>query len=161
MNWELKLITLFVYICKPYDAFLWVYRQRQSPNDQPVFSDSEGIVVYLWAVMQGHRKLKTIYHYTRDHLAPWFPALPSYKNFVVRLNRLNGVFVPLFAQIQADFPQRPGLKQVTAFIRASCFSQEANDQNRPSPLLKHQRGLKNFCLPFVFFCNSFQEIALG
>ncbi len=31
-------------------------------------------------------------------------------------------------------------KQVTAFLGASCFSQGAKDQNRPSPLLRHRRG---------------------
>ena len=41
------------------------------------------------------------------------------------------------------------------------FHKRANDQNRPSPLLRHQRGLKNFCWSFFFFCDSFQEIAFG
>ena len=110
MDWELKLIKLFVYICKHYDEFLWAYGERQSNNDEPAFSDVEVIVVYLWGVMRGYRKPKSIYQYTRDHLAPWFPTLPSYKNYVVRLNRLNGVFVPLLAQIQADFSQWEGGK---------------------------------------------------
>ena len=103
MDWELKLIRLFVYICYHYEKFLWVYGERQSNNKDPVFSDVEVLVVYLWGVMRGHRKIKPIYNYTRDHLAPWFPSLPSYKNYVVRLNRLNEVFIPLLAQIQEDF----------------------------------------------------------
>ena len=103
MDWELKLITLFVYICNHYDEFLWVYGERQSNNDDPEFSDIEVIVIYLWGVMRGHQKVKKIYTYSKDHLSEWFPDLPSYKNYVSRLNRLNGVFVPLLAQIQSDF----------------------------------------------------------
>ena len=53
--------------------------------------------------MQGHQKVKKIYIYSKDHLSEWFPDLSSYKNYVSRLNRLNGVFVPLLAQIQSDF----------------------------------------------------------
>lgn len=103
MDWELKLIMLFVYICNHYNEFLWVYGERQSPNDEPDFSDVEVIVVYLWGVIRGYRNPKSIYHYTKDHLGPWFPWLPSYKNFVTRLNRLDGVFVPLLVQIQEEF----------------------------------------------------------
>ena len=77
MDWELKLIKLFVYICKHYDEFLWAYGERQSNNDEQAFSDVEVIVVYLWGVMRGYRTPKSIYQYTRDHLAPWFPTLPS------------------------------------------------------------------------------------
>ncbi len=108
MDWELKLITLFVYICNHYNEFLWIYGERQSNNDDPDFSDIEVIVVYLWGVIRGYRKIKPIYDYTKDHLGHWFPLLPSYKNYVVRLNRINGVFVPLLAQIQSDFAQPEG-----------------------------------------------------
>ena len=41
------------------------------------------------------------------------------------------------------------------------FHKRTNDQNRLSPLLRPQRGLKNGCLSFVFFFDSFQEIAFG
>ena len=58
MDWELKLITLFVYICNHYDEFLWVYGERQSNNDEPKFSDIEVIMIYLWGVMRGHQKVK-------------------------------------------------------------------------------------------------------
>jgi hypothetical protein len=108
MDWELKLIRLFVYICNHYNEFLWIYGERQSNNDDPDFSDIEVIVVYLWGVIRGYRKIKPIYDYTKDHLGHWFPFLPSYKNYVVRLNRINGVFVPLLAQIQSDFAQPEG-----------------------------------------------------
>ena len=105
MDWELKLITLFVYICNHYDESLWVYGERHSNNSEPTFSDAEVIVVYLWGIMRGYGKIKPIYNYTKDHLKPCFPFLPSYKNYVVRLNRINEVFIPLLAQIQSDFTE--------------------------------------------------------
>jgi len=105
MDWQLKLITLFVYTCNHYHDFIWTFCERQSNNDDPEFSDVEVIVIYLWGIMRGHQKVKKIYTYSKDHLSEWFPKLPSYKNYVSRLNRLNGVFVPLLAQIQSDFTQ--------------------------------------------------------
>lgn len=103
MDWQLKLITLFVYTSKHYHDFLWTFCERQSNNDDPQFSDVEVIVIYLWGIIRGYHQVKEIYEYTQDHLGEWFPDLPSYKNYVSRLNRLNGVFVPLFAQIQTEF----------------------------------------------------------
>lgn len=105
MDWQLKLISLFVYTSKHYHDFLWTFCERQSNNNDPDFSDIEVIVIYLWGTMRGHQKVKKIYTYIQDHLSEWFPDLPSYKNYVSRLNRLNAVFVPLLAQIQADFTQ--------------------------------------------------------
>jgi len=37
-------------------------------------------------------KIKQIYEYANDHLRSWFPLLPSYEAFNVRLNRLGEAF---------------------------------------------------------------------
>jgi len=105
MDWQLQLITLFVFISNCYDDYLWTYAQRMSPNASPEISDVEVITVYLWGVMRGFRLVKDIHQYTQDHLRQWFPKLPGYVSYVQRLNRLSEVFVPLIGQIQQDFPQ--------------------------------------------------------
>jgi hypothetical protein len=112
MDWQLQLITLFVYISKHYDEYLWTYAQRMSNNASPKFSDIEVITVYLWGVIRGFRQLHDIHQYTQDHLIEWFPKLPGYVSYTQRLNRLSEVFVPLIGQIQQDFPQVEGMQLI-------------------------------------------------
>lgn len=112
MDWQLQLITLFVFISNCYDDYLWIYAQRMSPNASPEFSDAEVITVYLWGVMRGYHQIQDIHQYTRDHLHQWFPKLPGYVSYIQRLNRLSEVFVPLIAQIQQDFPQMQGVEMI-------------------------------------------------
>jgi len=105
MDWQEKLIVLFVYISKHYEDHLWTYTQRLSPNASPEFSDSEVITIYLWGVLRGYQTVKESHEYIKDHLLEWFPKLPQYATYIQRLNRLSEVFVPLIGQIQLDFPQ--------------------------------------------------------
>lgn len=105
MDWQARLISVFVYVCNHYDDYLWAYCPRMSPNARPEFSDAEVITVYLWGVLRGHPEIQEIHDYTKDHLSDWFPRLPAYATYVQRLNRLSEVFVPLLGQIQQDFPQ--------------------------------------------------------
>ena len=69
-----------------------------------LFSDAEAVTVYLWGIMNGHRKVKPIYEYVRNHLKEWFPKLPAYATYIQRLNRLSQVFARLLSLIQNDFP---------------------------------------------------------
>lgn len=112
MDWQERLISLFVYTSKNYEDHIWTYAQRLSPDASPEFSDSEVITIYLWGVQRGYREVSKIYQYTREHLLEWFPKLPEYATYVQRLNRLSEVFVPLIGQIQLDFPQ---LKETELF----------------------------------------------
>jgi hypothetical protein len=112
MDWQLQLISLFVYICKHDDEYLWTYAQRMSHNASPEFSDAEVITIYLWGVIRGYHQVRDIHQYTRDHLHQWFPKLPGYVTYVQRLNRLSEVFVPLISQIQQDFPQMQGVEMI-------------------------------------------------
>lgn len=112
MDWQLQLITLFVFISNRYDDYLWIYAQRMSPNASPEFSDAEVITVYLWGVMRGCQQIQDIHQYTRDHLHQWFPKLPGYVSYIQRLNRMSEVFVPLIAQIQQDFPKMQGVEMI-------------------------------------------------
>ena len=105
MDWQDKLIDLYVYICQQYDQkHLWFYTERMSNNDTPTFTDEEVLTISLFGIMQQHTQIKAIYTYTKDHLSDWFPHLPTYAGYIQRLNRLCVVFAPLIEQIQKDSP---------------------------------------------------------
>jgi hypothetical protein len=102
MNWQTRLITIYLYVCKHYQEKLWVYSERHSPYANLSFSDEEVITLYLFGVMDKHREIKGIYDYADRHLRDWFPRLPSYVAYVQRLNRVADVFAPLLALIQQE-----------------------------------------------------------
>lgn len=112
MDWELRLVTLYEFICKQYQDHLWVYCQRFSPYADLAFTDEEVICIYLWGLMDKRRELKDIYEDTRRHLHGWYPQLPSYGGYVQRLNRVAGVFVPLLAALQEAFSYSGVLKEI-------------------------------------------------
>jgi len=109
MNWQERLITIYLYVCKHYQDTLWVYSQRMSNYADLSFTDEEVIAIYLFGVMDKHRTVKGIYDDADRHLRPWFPRLPSYVAYVQRLNRVSDVFAPLLALIQQEQEaQNPG-----------------------------------------------------
>ena len=78
MNWQDRLITIYLSVGKHYQDKLWVYSQRMSPYADLSFSDEEVITLYLFGVIDKHREIKQIYDYADRHLRHWFPRLPSY-----------------------------------------------------------------------------------
>ena len=100
MDWQERLITLFYYMDKHRASGLFICAERMSNNSNPEFSDAEVLTVYLWGIMNGHRKVKPIYEYVRNHLKEWFPKLPAYATYIQRLNRLFQVFARLLSLIQ-------------------------------------------------------------
>ena len=102
MNWQDRLITIYLYVCKHYQDKLWVYSQRMSNYADLSFTDEEVITIYLFGVMDKHREIKGIYEYADRHLRAWIPQLPSYVAYVQRLNRVADVFAPLLALIQQE-----------------------------------------------------------
>jgi hypothetical protein len=90
---ELKLIFIYLYICDIYDSKLRSACERFSNNNNPDFTDQEVMTIYLYAMNVEHRlKIKQIHQYASDHLRSWFPLLPSYEAFNMRLNRLSEAF---------------------------------------------------------------------
>jgi hypothetical protein len=104
MDWQIRLIFVFLFISDSYKDNLQFYAQRMSNNSSPAFTDEEVITVFLWGIMQHRTTIKDIYNYTNNHLREWFPNLPSYEAYVMRLNRLQDVFAPLMGEIQKYFP---------------------------------------------------------
>jgi hypothetical protein len=87
---ELKLIAIYLYVCELYDDNLKYSCERFSNNSEPVFTDQEILTIYLFAMHAEQRfKIKQIYNFADDYLRSWFPHLPSYPAFNMRLNRLS------------------------------------------------------------------------
>jgi hypothetical protein len=95
MNWEIELITLYLFICKHYEKNLSVYCMRMAYYADLKSSDEEVITLYLYGIIEGNHSLKTIHRYAQKHLKAWFPYLPAYKAFIHRINQLHDVFAPL------------------------------------------------------------------
>ena len=87
---ELKLISLYMYICDVYKNSLQYYCQRFSNNTVPVFTDEEVLTVYLFCgAYQRYFSIKEIHTFAKEYLLSWFPKLPSYQTFNIRLNMLS------------------------------------------------------------------------
>ena len=102
MNWQHQLITIYLYVCKHYQNYLWIFCQRMSNYADLKFSDEEVITLYLFGVIDKNREIKRIYEYADGHLREGFPQLPSYTAFVQRLNKVADVFAPLLEMIQQE-----------------------------------------------------------
>jgi hypothetical protein len=90
---ELKLISIYLYICDLYDSELKYLCQRFSNNNEPDFTDQEVMTIYLYVMQVEQRlKIKQIHRFANDYLRSWFPRLHSYEAFVVRINRLSEAF---------------------------------------------------------------------
>jgi hypothetical protein len=101
---ELQLISIYLYICDIYDLKLKNVCERFSNNNHPVFTDQEVITIYLFAIHFEHRlKLKQIHEYASSYLQSWFPLLPSYEAFNMRINRLSEVFRLLSNSLLAGY----------------------------------------------------------
>jgi hypothetical protein len=100
---KFKLIAIYLYICDLYDKELKHICQRITNNDHPDFTDQEVITIYLYAMHIEQRiKIKQIHSFTKDYLLSWFPKLPSYEAFIMRLNRLSEAFRHVASVILAD-----------------------------------------------------------
>ncbi len=103
MDWQNRLITIYVYICNTFEKDLWTYCQRFTNNNKPEFTDMEALTIFLYGIMEKRFELRVIYNFTRDYQLGWFPHLPSYVAFVNRINRLFDVFPALTQHILDDF----------------------------------------------------------
>jgi hypothetical protein len=90
---ELKLISIYLYICDIYDSNLRSVCERFTNNNHPDFTDQEVMTIYLFSMhIEQRLKIKQIHEYASDHLRSWFPLLPSYEAFNMRINRLSEAF---------------------------------------------------------------------
>ena len=86
----LRLIAIYMYICKLYESELQYACQRFSNNNSPEFTDREVLTIYLFAItQQQYYQIKQIHKFADEYMRSWFPKLPSYAAFNSRLNRLS------------------------------------------------------------------------
>lgn len=102
MDWQIHLSTLYLEVCNAYCEYLKHNVVRMSnPNQNPDFTDEEALCVYLWGRMNRHTYHSDIHRFTDRHLRHLFPKLPSYVQFVTRLNRLWPVLNTRIERLQA------------------------------------------------------------
>lgn len=99
-----KLISIYLYICKLHNEELKYVTQRYTNNDKPEFTDQEIMTLYLFTVQEEQRfSVSQVYSFANNYLRSWFPALPSYKAFNSRLNRLSEAFKSVAAHSFSTF----------------------------------------------------------
>ena len=54
MNWQHRLIAIYLNVCKHYQQNLWVHSQRMNNYADLSFSDEEAITLFLFGVMDKH-----------------------------------------------------------------------------------------------------------
>ncbi len=94
---ENLLIEIYLFVCRVYDTSPETCYQRLSNNREPGFTDQELVTIWLFAHLEGCFEKKGMHRLIRKYWREWFPRLPSYQTFVLRLNRLEPTFQTLGA----------------------------------------------------------------
>ena len=89
---ENLLIEIYLFVCQTYDTSSATCYQRLSNNREPEFTDQELITIWFFAHSEGCFEKKRMHRLIRNYWREWFPRLPSYQTFVLRLNRLEPTF---------------------------------------------------------------------
>ena len=80
------------------------YCQRYSNNSNPALTDQEIMTIYLFAGhCQKYFQIREIYNFASEYLPSWFPKLPPYQTFNLRLNRLDEAFKVLSRRLISSF----------------------------------------------------------
>jgi hypothetical protein len=103
---ELELIRLYFYLCDCNNKVLKAHCGRLSNNSSPSnekITDVELLTIYFYCRRFEKKHQKTdIYDYAKRYLKSWFPNLPAYQNFNLRLNNLCQSIPYFVAQILED-----------------------------------------------------------
>jgi hypothetical protein len=89
---ENLLIEIYLFVCHVYDTSAATCYQRTSNNSAQLFTDQEMITIWFFAHLEGCLEKKKIHCLIRKYWREWFPRLPNYQTFVLRLNRLEPSF---------------------------------------------------------------------
>jgi hypothetical protein len=89
---ENLLIQIYLFVCHVYDTSAATCFQRLSNNREPEFTDQELITIWFFAHFEGCFEKKKMHQLIEKYWLDWFPLLPSYQTFVLRLNRLEPSF---------------------------------------------------------------------
>ena len=89
---ENLLIEIYLFVCHVYDTAAETCFQRMSNNRETLFTDQELITIWFFAHCEGCFEKKRMHRLIENYWREWFPHLPSYQTFVLRLNRLEPTF---------------------------------------------------------------------
>jgi hypothetical protein len=89
---ENLLIEIYLFVCQAYDTSSKTCYQRLSNNREPEFTDQELMTIWFFAHLEGCFEKKRMHRLILNYWRGWFPLLPSYQTFVLRLNRLEPTF---------------------------------------------------------------------
>jgi len=89
---EKLLIEIYLFVCRTYDTSPQTCYQRLSNNREPEFTDQELMTIWFFAHFEGCFEKKKMHRLIANYWRSWFPHLPSYQTFVLRLNRLEPTF---------------------------------------------------------------------
>jgi hypothetical protein len=92
---ENQLIQIYLFVCQIYDTSNDTCFQRLSNNSKPLFTDQELLTIWLFAHLHGCFQKKQMHTFIRHYWSDWFPNLPGYQTFVLRLNYLEPTFQTL------------------------------------------------------------------
>ncbi len=104
MDWQTRLITLYLFVCEQFAQGLWIHAQRFAPHADLGFTDEEVVTIYLAGILDKKREIHAIHRHTHDYWMDWFPRLPGYCAYVRRLNRLAGGFPALLERLCPEGP---------------------------------------------------------
>jgi hypothetical protein len=103
---ENLLIDIYLFVCRVYDTSPATCYQRLSNNREPDFTDQELVTIWLFAHLEGCFEKKKMHRLIRNYWREWFPRLPGYQTFVLRLNRLEPTFQTLGAVLSGTLAAR-------------------------------------------------------
>lgn len=98
---ENLLIEIYLFVCRVHDTSSETCYQRLSNNRVPEFTDEELVTIWFFAHLEGCFEKKRMHRFIRNYWREWFPRLPGYQTFVLRLNRLEPTF-QTFGAILSD-----------------------------------------------------------
>ncbi len=64
MEWQLRLIILYVFVCEQFQAGVWANCQRFTNNNKPEFTDEEVVTIFLYGIMHKRSEIKDIHNFT-------------------------------------------------------------------------------------------------
>lgn len=99
-----NLVKIYLFVCDAYEKELKYSVQRFSNNRRPAFTDQEVMTIMLYNIAYEKRlTVSEIYSFTSHWLHSWFPLLPSYTAFVMRVNNLGEAFRNLLAMLTENY----------------------------------------------------------
>ena len=132
-----------MYICDVYKSSLRFCCQRFSNNSHPVFTEEKVLTVYLFCgYYQRYFSISEIHTFAKEYLSSWFPKLPSYQTFNMRLNMLLETFRALAETMIQSF--RPKDCDSLISIVDSMLIVTCKGKNREGKVAK-EITVKGYC----------------